>query len=371
MERGHHVERGRDVERFDTLVIGGGQAGLALGYHLARRGRDFAILDASDRVGDAWRERWDSLRLFTPARYNALPGLPFPAPPHAFPTKDEMGDYLESYARRFQLPVRTGVRIQRLSRHPSGDFVATSNGRRFRARHVVVAMANYQEPRAPDFAGDLASDIVQLHSADYRNPAQLQEGPVLIVGAGNSGSEIAMELAHGHQVWMSGRDVGHLPFRIAGLPGRLLLVPLVLRLLFHRVLTVRNPIGRGVRPKVTGKGGPLIRVMPRDLDDVGVERVPRTRGVDDGLPVLEDGRILPVRNVVWCTGFQPGFASWIDLPIDWNHGHHEPRHQGGVMPGQPGLYFLGLHFLRSMSSAMIHGVGRDADHIAGLIAGRT
>lgn len=364
------MDNARDVERFETLVIGGGQAGLAMGHQLSRRGRSFAILDASDRIGDAWRSRWDSLRLFTPARYDGLPGMAFPAPPHYFPTKDEMGDYLEAYARRFELPVRTGVRVERLSRHPEGGFEAASNGRRFRADNVVVAMANYQEPHAPDFAAGLAPDIVQIHSGDYRNPGQLQDGPVLIVGGGNSGSEIAMELAGRHRVWMSGRDTGSLPFRIAGLPGRLLFVPLVLRLLYHRVLTIRTPMGRALRPRVTGKGGPLIRVMPRDLEEAGVERVPRTRGVKGGLPVLEDGRVLETRNVIWCTGFRPGFSSWIDLPLAWDHEHHEPRHEGGRVPGQPGLYFLGLHFLRAMSSAMVHGVGRDAGHIAGLIAGR-
>jgi putative flavoprotein involved in K+ transport len=295
--------------------------------------------------------------------------MPFPAPPHYFPTKDEMADYLERYAGRFQLPVRTGTRIQRLARAEGGGFVAVSNGRRYRAENVVVAMANYQEPRVPDLADELDPDIVQLHSADYRNPSRLRDGPVLLVGAGNSGSEIAMELASRHEVWMSGREVGNLPFRIAGRIGRTLMVPLVLRVLFHRVFTRWTPIGRALRPKVVGKGGPLIRVMPRDLDDAGVKRVPKTRGVQGGLPVLDDGRVLEVANVVWCTGYHTGFESWIDLPV--HDGGHEPRHQGGTVPGQPGLYFLGLHFLRAMSSAMIHGVGRDADHIAGLITERS
>lgn len=177
-----------------------------------------------------------------------------------------------------------------------------------------------------------------------------------------------MELAAHREVWMSGRDVGNLPFRIAGRIGRSVMVPLVLRVLFHRVLTRRTPVGRALRPKVIGRSGPLIRVMPRDLDGAGVKRVPKTRGVRDGLPVLEDGRVLDVENVIWCTGFHTGFESWIDLPV--HDGDHEPRHDGGAVPDQPGLFFLGLHFLRAMSSAMIHGVGRDADHIAGLITAR-
>lgn len=362
------MDHPHDTEHFETLVIGGGQAGLAMGYELARRGRSFLIVDASDRIGDAWRQRWDSLRLFTSARYDGLPGMPFPAPPHYFPTKDEMADYLERYAEHFGLPVLTGSRIKRLMRAEDGGFMAVSDAGRIRADNVVVAMANYQEPRVLDLADGLDPGIVQIHSADYRNPSQLQDGPVLLVGGGNSGSEIAMELASRHEVWMSGRDVGNLPFRIASPIGRSVMVPLVLKVLFHRVLTRWTPIGRALRPKVIGRGGPLIRVMPRDLEEAGVKRVPKTCGVRGGLPLLEDGRVLKIENVVWCTGFDTGFESWIDLPI--HESDHEPRHEGGTVPGQPGLFFLGLHFLRAMSSAMIHGVGRDADHIAELIADR-
>jgi putative flavoprotein involved in K+ transport len=355
----------RSFESVETIVIGGGQAGLSVGYHLARRRRRFVILDASARIGDAWRNRWDSLRLFTPARYDGLAGMPFPAPPHSFPTKNEMGDYLEAYARRFELPVRTGVKVDRLAREGS-RYVVTAGDRRFEAAHVVVAMSNYQAPRVPTFASDLAPRIVQLHSSAYRNPGQLRQGDVLLVGAGNSGSEIAMELAPSHHVWMSGRDTGHVPFRIDGLSGRLM-VPLVLRVLFHRILTVSTPMGRKVRPKVISQGGPLIRVKPKGLADAGVGRVPRVAGVRGGLPVLEDGRVLDVANVIWCTGFHPAF-SWIDLPIFDEHG--EPRHDRGVVSGEPGLYFVGLHFLYSFSSSMIHGVGRDAERIAGTIEAR-
>ncbi len=352
-------------ERIETLVIGGGQAGLSVGYHLQRRGRPFVILDDRERIGDAWRERWDSLRLFTPARFNGLDGMPFPASPYDFPTKDEMGDYLESYARRFALPVRLGVRVDGLRRE--GDrFIVTAGALRFEAENVVVAMANYQRPHTPSFASELDPDITQLHSFDYRNPGQLRDGPVLLVGAGNSGSEIAMELAPTRRVWMSGRNTGHIPFRIAGFAGRKLLVRLVLRGLFHRVLSNSNPLGRRVRGKVLGKGGPLIRVQPKDLARAGVTWVPKTRGVREGKPVLEDGQVLDVANVVWCAGFQPGF-DWIDLPI---HGPHEPRHRSGLVDGVPGLYFVGLHFLHALSSGMVHGVGRDAERVVGVIERR-
>jgi len=355
----------RTPENVETLVIGGGQAGLSVGYHLRRRGLPFLILDARDRIGDVWRERWDSLRLFTPARWDGLDGMPFPAPSHSFPTKGEMADYLEDYAARFELPVRTGVRVDGLTKR-DGRFLVTAGERQFEADNVVVAMSDYQRPKVPSFAAELAPDVVQLHSFDYRNPGQLREGPVLLVGAGNSGSEIARELAPRHEVWMSGRDTGHIPFRIEGLAGRLIMVRLVIRFLFHRVLTVRTPIGRKVRPKVLHKGGPLIRVKPKDLLRAGVKRVGRTVGVKGGLPVLEDGRVLDVANVIWCTGFHAGF-DWIDLPV---HGPQEPRHRSGIVDDEPGLYFVGLFFLHSMSSAMIHGVGRDAERVVGDIAKR-
>ena len=211
-------------DRFDVVVIGGGQAGLSVGYHLARRGLRFVILEADDRIGDVWRRRWDSLRLFTAARYDGLDGMPFPAPPTYFPTKDEMADFLESYAARFELPVRTGSRVERLAKR-DGRYVVQAGGRELEADQVVVAMASYQRPRMPLFARDLGPDIVQLHSRDYRNPGQLRAGDVLIAGGGNSGAEIAIELAArgpspAPRVWLSGRDTGHLPFHIDGPFGR-------------------------------------------------------------------------------------------------------------------------------------------------------
>ncbi len=357
----------RDPERTQTVIIGGGQAGLSLGYHLAQRDLPFVILEANQRIGDSWRSRWDSLRLFTPARFDGLAGMPFPAAGHTFPTKNEMADYLEAYVARFALPVRTGVRVDRLSRE-GGRYVVAAGERRFEADHVVVAMATYQRRRVPVFAQELDPGIVQLHSSDYRNLSQLRDGGVLIVGAGNSGSEIALEVARaGHPTWMSGRDTGHVPFRIEGMAARLVLAQLVLRFLFHRILTTDTPLGRKARPTIVSRGGPLIRVKPSDLAVAGIQRVPRTTGVRSGLPVLADDRVLDVTNVIWCTGFHPGF-SWIDLPVFGADG--EPVHHRGVVPDEPGLYFVGLHFLYAMSSTMIHGVSRDAEHIAANIAAR-
>ena len=354
------------IERVNTVVIGAGQAGLATGYHLKRTGVPFVILDACDRVGNVWRQRWDSLRLFTPAKFAGLPGLPNPGPPNSFPTKDEMADYLEAYARHFALPVRAGVRVDRLSRQ-GHRFLVVAGTQRFEADNVVVAMANYQKPRVPAFAGELAPGIVQLHSHDYRRQSQLQPGGVLVVGAGNSGAEIALESSRTHQTWLAGRDTGHVPFDIEGLAARLLLVRLVLRVVFHRIFTVATPIGRKVRSKVLRMGAGLVRLKPKDLESAGVERVARVAGVRDGRPLLDDGRVLDVANVIWCTGFHPGF-SWIDLPVFGPDG--DPVHERGVVASEPGFFFVGLHFLYAASSTMIHGVGRDAARIAEAIAAR-
>jgi putative flavoprotein involved in K+ transport len=356
----------RQTLKYDTIVIGAGQSGLATGYFLQKAGHDFIILDANQRIGDTWRSRWDSLRLFTPARYDGLAGMPFPAPPHYFPTKDEMADYLEAYASHFNLPVRTGVKVDILSRE-GNRFTISAGDQRFEADNVVVAMATFQKPHVPAFARDLDPGIRQIHSIDYRNPDQLRDGGVLIVGGGNSGAEIGIEVARGHQTWMSGRDTGHVPFRIEGVAARLILIRLVLRGLYHHLITIDSLLGRKIRSKLISQGGPLIRTKSQDLIAAGIERVPRTVGVQDGHPLLEDGRILDVTNIIWCTGFTPGF-SWIDLPV---MGEKEPRHERGVVQSQPGLYFVGLNFLYAISSTMIQGVSRDAEFIVRQITARS
>lgn len=351
-------------ERVETLVIGGGQAGLAMGYQLSRRNLPYTIVDANDRIGDAWRNRWDSFRLFTPNRLNHLPGMAFPGYHWGFASKNEMADYLAAYARRFGIPIETGVRVERLTRE-AGRFVAIAGDRRFEADNVVVAMSSWQRPRVPGLASELDPRIVQLHVAEYKNPGQLQDGDVLVVGAGNSGAEIAIEVARTHKVVLSGPSTGAIPFRPESVAGRVLM-PFIGRVVFHRVLTTGTPIGRKVRSKMIASGEPLIRVKPRDLAAAGVERVPRVTGVEGGLPQLEAGRSVDVANVVWCTGFQPSF-SWIDLPV---LGAVEPIHDRGIVRSEPGLYFIGLKFLYSVSSEQIHGVGRDADRIAQQIAAR-
>ena len=294
------------TEALETVIIGGGPAGLSVGHHLAKRNQPFVILDAGARVGDSWRGRWDSLRLFTPARYSGLPGMRFPASPWTFPTKDEMGDYLEAYAERFGLLVRNDVRVKRLSRDGEAYVLECTDGCRIRADRVVVASGAHRTPKVPSFGADLDPRTVQLHSSEYRSPAQLADGGVLVVGAGNSGAEIAFELSRSHPVMLSGKESGQIPVRHGSLRFRL--VVRVIRFLGYHVLTKRTPIGRRVVPKAAAHATPLIRVKSKELAERGVERVARVAGVRGGRPLLEDGRELDVANVVWCTGYVHDFS---------------------------------------------------------------
>ena len=357
------------ANHIDTVVIGGGQAGLAVGYFLKQQERPFLILDAADRVGDSWRKRWPSLRLYSPARVDGLPGMPFPAPRNSFPTRDEMADFLEAYADRFELPVLAGARVDGVERN--GDsYLVTAGERGFEAQNVVVATGVFQHERPviPEFAPELDPGIRQLHSADYRSPEQLREGPALVVGAAHSGGDIAYEVARaGHETILSGPDTGAVPFDIDG-P----LAPFMfsaLGFVWTRVMTVSTPIGRKMKAKLRGHGGPAIRVKRAHLDALGIERVlERTAGVEDGKPVLDDGRVLDVANVVWCTGFRNDYG-WIRFPLPLDQDGF-PEQRQGVVPSLPGLYFVGLPFLHSFASMLILGAGRDGKRVAKHIASR-
>ena len=352
----------KSTEEFETVVIGGGQAGLAVGYYLKKHGRSFVILDANDRIGGSWRTRtWNSLRLFTPARYDGLPGWSYPGPGWSYPTAKELADYLEAYALRFELPVRSATAVKRLAKEGE-RYVVDCGERRFMADSVVVATGFYGTPSVPDFASELDPRIVQMHSSEYRDPSQLRPGGVLLVGAGNSGADIAMEVSATHRTWLSGRDKGQIPFPIEH-PLRRAVLP-VLWFVASHVLTMKTPLGRKARPHVLEGGAPSIRVKSQDLLGAGVECVAKTVDAHDGLPVLEDGRVMDVANVIWCTGFRQDF-SWIEVPIFGED--TQPMHERGVT-SELGLYFVGLDFLYSFTSENVGGVGRDARHIARRIA---
>lgn len=339
-------------ERVGTIVIGAGQAGLATGYHLARRDADFVLLEAGARVGDAWRQRWDSLRLFTPAGYSGLPGRVFPAPPAHLPDKDEVADYLERYAEWAELPVRLGARVERVTRE-GGRFVVRSAGGTYEGESVVVATGAFHRPRLPAVAAALGPGIHQLHSSAYRNPFALPDGPVLVVGAGNSGAQLALELARHRKVWLSGRDTGRLPRRLLGRDVYDWLWPVLAR------LTTDTAIGRRLRA-ASHRGDPVIGMPRGALAEAGVVRVGRLESARGGLPVCGD-EVLQPRVVVWCTGFAPDF-SWLALPVLDDAGR--PRHARGVATDVEGLFFVGLRFQHRVLSSLLGGVGDDAAYVA-------
>ncbi len=345
------------AEKFDTIVIGAGQAGLAAGYHLARRGKPFVILDAAERVGGSWLNRWDSLKLFTPSIRDSLPGLPLGGG-YRFPTTDEMLDYLERYVATFELPVRLGVQVDGLFRD-GGGFRVTAGAEAFDADHVILATGVHRVPRTPAFAEELSDDIVQLHSVDYRNPGQLAPGAVLLVGAGNTGAEIAMDLAPTRQVLLAGRTVGEIPIDTRGWQGRLMF-PLIWWVWEH-ILTERSKPGRKMQAeRVEGHGDPWIRQKEKDIEAAGVTRAGRITGIVDGRPQTENGEVLDVANVIWCTGFEKGFG-WIDLPgLDSSGRLANSR---GAVDGQPGLYVLGQEFQYMFNSHTVGGVGKDAAYV--------
>src|SRR3954471_7582908 len=354
------------IHRHETVVIGGGQAGLAVGYFLSKLGRPFVILDANPRVGDTWRGRWDTMRLFTPARRDGLPGMRFPAPKHSFPTRDAMAEYLELYAATFELPVHSGVRVDALGRS-DGHFLVAAGERRYEAANVVIATGPFQRPHVPGFAGELDPRITQLHSSAYRNPRELPDGDVLVVGSGNSGADIALELAADRRVSLSGELGPQIPFDIEGMSGRLIF-PLLWQVWSH-VLTFGTPIGRKALPKIRSGKEPRIRVKRKHLAARGVEFVPRTAGVRDGRPLLADGTVVDAASVIWATGYRPAY-DWLDLPVLGDDGDLEIDHAGAVM-SQPGLYQVGREFLSAFNSHTVGGVGRDAERIARRIAPTT
>src|SRR4051794_14930817 len=274
-------------KHIETIIIGGGQAGLVTAYHLQRRGRECLVLESDPRVGDVWRRRFDSLRLFTPARYDALPGLPMSMPRSAFPTGHEMADYLETYAGIHELPVQTGTQVDGLARE-GNRYLVTAGLQTFTADSVVVASGTWQEPVLPEFADELDPSIRQLHSSAYRNPAQLQPGPVLVVGASHSGADIALELAATRETYLAGRVHGELPFDIERRRARILFP--AIWFVWNHLLTLRTPLGRKVREHILTTGAPLLRVKRRHLAAAGVQlSEQRVVGVEDGRPTLADG----------------------------------------------------------------------------------
>jgi len=339
---------------WNTIVIGGGQAGLAAGFHLKNAGDDFIIFDASGKTGDSWRLRWDSLRLFTPARFNELPGWSYPSQSSPSMTKDQMAEYLELYARHFSLPVRLGIRVIKLSKDSNG-FVLETADQTFTCNQVVVATGTNQLPYVPAFSMQLDPEIVQLHAAAYRSPNDIPYGNVLVVGGATSGIEIALELSRTRHTILAGKPSFVVP------AGAFRFGPKFYWWFTNNILTVNTPIGRKARANII-KGGAVIPQLLERLKNTTVEQVPRVIGVREGTPVLEDGRILEdLGAVIWCTGYRPDFG-WIDIKsIIGTNGW--PSTKRGVSTAAKGLYFMGVPFQFGLSSGLVGGVGRDAGYI--------
>jgi putative flavoprotein involved in K+ transport len=346
----------RRPARLDVVVVGAGQAGLAMGYFLARRGLSFLILERAPAVGQAWRERWDSLVLFTPARYSALPGMPFPGDPDHYPTRDEVISYLERYAERFELPVALGAGVASV-RPRDGGYVVAAGETEYEADQVVVATGPFQVPHVPAAAERIGPDVVQMHSTGYRGPADLPAGTVLVVGGGNTGVQIAEELSRTHDAHLA---VGS---RQTPLPQRLLgrdLFWWLNRLRLMRV-TASSPIGRRMKGRDVLVGSSPRRLRRRH----GVELHPRVTGASDGSVAFADGSALRVDGVVWATGYR--------LDHDWLH---VPKGEDGALAHRrgvtesPGLYLLGMSWQHTRGSALLGWVAEDAEFIAERIAAR-
>jgi putative flavoprotein involved in K+ transport len=345
------VTGNRSRARYDVAVIGAGQAGLALGYHLAQQGRRFVILDRGDAIGSAWRGRWDSLTLFTSRRYDALPGLPFPGDPEGYPTRDEVISYLERYAVTFELPIELDSPARSLTRRDSG-FVVELDDARVEADQVVIATGPFQEPFVPSIAQGLGPEVVQLHSTAYRALKNIPEGSVLVAGGGNTGYQIAEELAGSHEVHLSiGSHQTPLPQRILG------------RDLFwylDKTGLIRKTTASRIGRRLQQKEDTLIGSSPRGLRRQGVEFHGRTIDAAGSTVTFSDGGKLDVRSVIWATGFR-GDHSWIDVPVFDESGR--VVHQRGVTSA-PGLYFLGLPWQHTRGSALLGFVKDDADYLA-------
>ena len=363
------MDANESTEHIETVIIGAGQAGLSAAYHLSRRGIPNVVLDADARIGDHWRDRWASLRLYSPAYDDSLPGWRFPAAAFSYPSGREMGDYLEAYAKRFDLHVRSGTRVDEVRPADGGGpgYLVSAGDRRYRADQVVIATGPFGNPFTPPFADQLDPAIRQLHSHHYRGPSHLVPGPVLVVGASHSGADIAVEVAGTHPTILAGTDHGQLPIRVIDTWRARIAWP-VMSFTFRHVLTRRTPMGRAMAPKVRAGGGPLLRVRRPDLLAAGVERQEqRVTGVSDGKPRLADGSVVDAATVIWCTGYRPDYG-WIRLP-DVTGDDGWPRERRGVAPAA-GLYFLGIPFSYAFSSMLVGGAGRDARYVADRIVER-
>lgn len=342
------------IKQFDVIVIGAGQAGLSIGYYLSQASLSYVLIDSNKRVGDSWRNRYDSLVLFTPRSYSDLPGLPFPGDRNGVPTKDEVADYLEMYAQNFSIPIYQNTTVEKLEKTPTGFRLNTNSGE-LHAKSVVIATGPFHTPYVPKWSQEISKDVFQVHTDSYKNLAQLKEGPVLIVGMGNSGAQIATEIAKGHQVFLSnGQSRKFLPLSIFGKNIFWYLDKLGI-LQAH----VKTKLGAWISKQpdpIFGYG----KELKKEINMGTIREKPRAISTDGKSICFDDGTRIEVNNIVWATGFRPDYR-WIQISGILNE-NGKPSHNRGISP-VPGLYFLGLPWQYKRGSALIGGVGEDAKHI--------
>jgi putative flavoprotein involved in K+ transport len=340
------------MRKYDVIIVGGGQAGLSLGYYLKKTNLSFLILDKGSEVGEVWKKRYDSLTLFTPNFYSSLPGTTFTGTRTLYPTKDEVVDYLKSYVKQFSIPIQHHTEVIELSQDLNEYRILTNNGE-YRAQKVVVATGPFQKPFIPELSKTLSGDVLQLHSSEYRNPNQLKDGPVLVVGGGNSGAQIAVELSKGRDVYFS---VSH--------PLKFIPLDVGKKSVFWYI----DKLGlyRSSKDSITGKflrkqKDPILGSDLKPLLEKGeIQLKPRTTAVRNDAIYFNDGSDVKVENVIWSTGYRRDY-SWIKISnvVD---GTGAPQHRRGISDSN-GLYFLGLPWQQSRNSALLGGVGKDAEYL--------
>lgn len=341
------------VKRFNTIIVGAGQAGLAMGYYLRNKSNSFILLDNHARVGDSWRFRYDSLKLFTPRSFSALPGMELPGDQAGYPTKDEVADYLEKYAQQFKLPVKLNTKITKVTKHDGYFHIVTNSGEEFLSKNLIVATGPFQKPFIPSFSEEIPNEIFQVHSASYENPSQLKEGAVLIVGGGNSGMQIATELTSTKKdVNISlGKKPKFLPYEVLNKS-----IFWWFNVLGISKLTVHSKLGQ-----ILKKNDPIIGKEVKPLIKEGKVKIyPRTVGYRDGKIHFDNGKDMQPQNIIWATGFVPDY-DWLDISNIFDE-KGLPFHERGVTK-EPGLFFLGLSWQYRRGSALLLGVGEDAKYL--------
>ncbi|PEK41185.1 oxidoreductase [Bacillus toyonensis] len=336
----------------DAIIVGAGQAGLTMGYYLKQEGYNFLLLESGNRIGDSWRNRYDSLQLFTPREYSSLPGMILKGEKNEFPHKDEITMYLEEYAQYFQLPVQLQTEVLKIKKEKDIFELHTSK-EILQSKKVIIASGGFQQPFIPLFSQHLSSHIFQAHSSQYKSPSQIPKGRVLVVGGGNSGMQIAVELAKTHEVTMS---ISH---PLTFLPLHLFRKNIFnwlekLGLLYAEVNTKRGKWFQKRKDPIFGfEGKKLIRSGAIKLQEKVVS-------VSSNNIMFQNGDTYSAESIIWSTGFAQDYK-WIEIEKAVNEKGF-PNHIKGISPVK-GLYYIGLPWQSQRGSALICGVGKDAAYV--------